>query len=253
MIQNQKQHDSISNNLANVSTTGFKQDVSVTRSFASILEENQNVPRVRKDLYDEIYHTDLRYDQTNILQEVKTHHGQGDLKVTGNDLDVALTGKGFFSVQTENGVRLSRSGRFMLNSNNELVTPKGDRVLGVGGDEGNGAPIVVNGKNIAFLEDGTVQADGINVGTLKIDTVADFDQLVKSGHNHFEYLGDQQEVTPVENPQIEQGYLESSNVNAISAMTSIVQNMRHYEIAGRSLKQIETTLNRLVTEVPKAK
>jgi flagellar basal-body rod protein FlgG len=253
MIQNQKHHDSISNNLANVNTNGFKRDVAVVQSFSNVLKEAQNMPRIQKDLYDEIYHTDAHFDHSNIMHEIKTHYGQGDMRLTENPLDVALTGEGYFTIQTEEGIRYTRNGEFMLNQANQLVTSEGYHVLGIGGDTGEGAPITVQGKNISFLDDGTVQADGISVGTLKIAEFADKNVLVKTGHGLFNYEGSQEDVRTVSDPRLESGYLESSNVNAITEMTEMLQNMRHYEIAGRSMKEIETTLNRLITDVPKLK
>jgi flagellar basal-body rod protein FlgF len=253
MIETQKQQDVISNNLANVNTNGFKKDLAATRAFSRFLDEAQQGPRAAKPLYDEIYHTNVLGDETMVVQEVKTYQGQGDMRLTGNTLDIALQGKGFIAIETEQGVRYTRNGSFMLNSNNELVTSFGHRVLGEGGADGAGVPIVVTGTNVAFLEDGTVQADGMRAGKLKINDFEDHNLLVKNGHSLFDYQGDPEGVQPVEAYSVEQGFLESSNVNAISEMTEMLQNTRLYEISGKALKSIEATINRMVTEVPKLK
>ena len=251
MLQNQKKQDVISNNLANVNTSGFKKDVAVVRSFPEMLQKAQSGSSKTMNLHNEVYHTNPLYDQSTVMHEIKTHHGQGDLRVTGNDLDVALSGKGFFAIETPNGIRYTRKGSFLLNSNRELVTQHGYRVLGAGGEDGEGVPIRINGTNVNFREDGTVQSDGITVGKLQIRDFADYDLLVKNGHSQYEYQGNREDITPVDDVSLSQGTLESSNVNAISEMTAMLTNSRHYEVAGRSLKQVETSVKRMITELPK--
>lgn len=253
MIETQKQHDVISNNLANINTNGYKKDVAATRAFSHFLGEAQQGARVQKPLYDEIYHTNILGDKSMIVQEVKTFQGQGDMRLTGNTFDIALQGKGFIAIETPQGVRYTRNGNFMLNKNNELVTSYGNRVLGEGGEDGAGVPIVINGTNVAFLDDGTVQADGMRAGKLKINDFEDHNLLVKNGHSLFDYQGNSDGIKTVESYSVEQGFLEGSNVNAISEMTEMLQNTRLYEISGKALKSIEATINRMVTEVPKVR
>jgi flagellar basal-body rod protein FlgG len=247
MIANQDRHNVIANNIANVNSTGFKKDVPVERSFATVLSGVQK-KGMRSSLNDNIYHSEVLVDVPVMTHEIQTAHEQGDMRVSGNPLDLAIMGKGFFSVQGAQGEVLTRNGNFMLNSNNELVTLRGERVLGEGGD--GGASIVINGTNATFQEDGTVQVDGLTVGRLKMVDVNDYTKLVKTGHGQFRYGGDAADVHPAD-VSIAQGYLESSNVNSITEMTRMLANTRQYELAGREMKSVEQTYNRAIVELGK--
>lgn len=255
MIANQMRQDVIANNMANVSTAGYKKNYAVDYSFADALETATNRSyRDRLPLNDEIVHTFVPgADTLALTHETTTSYSQGDMHLTGNKLDLALAGDGYFAVQAEDGVRYTRNGSFMLNANNELINQRGERVLGEGGEDGSGVPIVVNGRDVAILPDGTVQSDGINAGKLQIVQFENMDSLEKVGKSFFKYRGNESEITAVDVPAVEQGYLERSNVNSLTEMTHMISNTRHYEIAGKALKSIEQSISRSIVELPKFK
>ncbi len=255
MIENQKRHAVISDNIANLNSTGFKKDRQVYRTFGETMASVINNETLRstnfKGLHDSIYYTPTISNEVVITEEVKTSFEQGDLRPTGNDFDVAIHGRGFFAVRTESGKDMyTRDGSFMLNSKRELVTGNGDKVLVYGGKEKRGVPLVIDGNEVSILEDGAVKVDGSYVGKLRIVDFDNYDILKKRGKSLFEYLGDEKGIREVSS-DIRQGYLESSNVNAIDEMTEMLANTKHYELAGKSIKSVDGTLKRGITELAK--
>ncbi len=187
----QLKFDTIANNLANAATTGFKKNI-------------------------------LHFDQM-LQAHQKTTATQGNMRRTGNSLDVGLSGRGFFKVSTANGVRYTRNGRFNLNSQGMLTTSRGDPVLGSGG------PISVEGKEITFDEEGGIEADGTQVDTL---SVVDFqDSVVLKKEGGYYYVGDGDEAMGVRPQQtsVNQGYLEESNVVVAEEMVRMVEALRDFE------------------------
>lgn len=255
MMANQMRQDVISNNMANVNTVGYKKDLSVDMSFAETLENaTQRSSRAVMDLDYEMYHTQFPgVDSHAFTHEVSTSYSQGDLRLTGNDLDIAIAGKGYLAVATQNGTRYTRDGSLMLNSNNELVNKNGERILGMGGEKNQGAPIVINGSSVAILSDGSVQVDGVNAGKLMLVDFNDYSDLFKQGASQFDYRGSQDGITQINEASVEQGYLEGANVNSLTEITSMISNTRQYEIAGKSLKTVEQTLSRAIVDLPKFK
>ncbi len=253
MVANQQRQDVISHNLANINANGYKKDIAVQRSFASALTsaETRNAPRT--DLHHKIYHTSSTFAVPTYTHEVTTSFEQGDPRVTDNTFDVALMGNGFFTVETDQGAQYTRNGSFMLNNRNELVTARGEKVLGEGGADGEGFPITIDGESVSFREDGTVQVDGVAVGRMKIVSFGDEAKLKKRGNTLFTYHGAPAEITPAASVNVRQGYLEGSNVNSISQMTTMLTNTKQYELAGKSIKQVEQTLSRAIMELGKAK
>ncbi len=253
MIANQERHEAISNNLANVNSIGFKKDVHATTSFSAVLSDVQGKRQVQQSLTDNIYRTTVGRDTKAYTRAIKTSHTQGDMRITGNNFDLSLMGEGFFSIQTDHGIEYTRNGSFMLNSKNELITPQGNIVLGVGSQETEGIPIIIDGNNVTFLNDGTVNVDGVPVGQLRIVDFDDYTNLRKVGSSLFAYDGSEDGIMSAGSFFVEQGSLESSNVNSLSEMTAMLFNTRHFEMSGRSIKAVEQTINRAIAELGKLK
>lgn len=252
MIANQERQDIIANNIANVNTTGFKKDIHVRRTFDDYLTQARDQARPVKPINREIYNTMIQADVPGATHEVVTAFKQGDLRITNNTLDAALMGKGFFAVQTNEGVRYTRDGSFRLNNQNQLVTSQGYRVLGEGGEGGEGTPITINGTNVTFQEDGSILVDGLRTASFKLVDFSDYTKVQKEGESFITYAGETQEILPAQ-PDVEQGYLEGSNVNAITEMTAMLFNNRHYELSAKTLKSVENTVNRAIVELSKFK
>jgi len=168
---------------------------------------------------------------------------QGSLKHTGNVLDVAIKGDGFFTIDTEHGLRYTRNGTFRLDQNRILTTQRGDKVLGTGGE----IQIPEKSVSIVISRAGQILADGNTIGTLRITRFRRPDQIKQAGGS--EYAGenaDPQAVSPGDpNAQVFQGYLERSNVNSITELVEMLASFREYEACARSLRAIEESAGQL--------
>ena len=211
--------DVISNNLANANTTGFKRD------FGHILRDETGA-------FDVGTQVDL---------------SAGDLVSTGNELDVAINGQGFFAIQTPNGVRYTRNGSFSLNSGGELVTKEGMPVLNSSGNTIN----IGHGK-VAIQDSGIVTVDGAETATLKIVNFNDPAKLQKEGLHKLVWNGRPDGVQDVSEPHLKSGTLERSNVNAMDEMVHLMSAYREFEAVQRTLKTLMTDMNsKLIQELGK--
>jgi flagellar basal-body rod protein FlgF len=226
---NALQHDQerVANNLANANTTGFKRD----RFFTEALNERmdaENAPR-----------SDRRLRQANDMSA-------GALKQTGNPLDVALGGDGFFETQPEGGneSHYTRAGHFVVGQEGTLRTPNGKQVMG----EGGAIQIPVDAEEeINIAKDGTMTAGDREIGTLKVVTVDDPAQLERRQGASF--LAGDAAPEPMEDPIVLQGKVEMSNVSPIEEMTDMIETSRQYEAQQRSLQTTNDVLSRATQDL----
>jgi flagellar basal-body rod protein FlgG len=184
------------------------------------------------------------------MEATRTDFSQGELVRTGNDLDLAITGDGFFKVSTPNGVRYSRAGNFRVDPQGRLVNASGLAVLGQNGD------IILDGKKkISVGTDGTVQALGAEnnstpetVGKIALVRFADLSALKKEGHTLFRNDGTQGEMEDVE-AEIQQGLLETSNVNAVGEMAQMLEAYRTFETCMKIIQSDDELTGKTVNEV----
>lgn len=228
MLPHIKQQEVIANNLANASSPGFKRDMVFTRELSRV--QARNAPR-KSDW------------QTPMIDQVYTTYEQGSLDKTGNPLDLALEGDGFFILETEEGTNvLSRAGSFMVSPNGYLVNPNGDRLLGEGGS------INVGGGAISISESGQVEVDNAAVADIRIVSVEDKTVLRKIGNTEFLIPAGIEPIAAVEYT-IRQGYLESSNVDTIREMVRMIASFRSYEADAQSVKVQDDSLEKLINNV----
>ncbi len=222
MLAQNRRLDQITNNLANVDTAGYKkEDITF---WEMLYSTDHDRSRVGKAIHDV---TDMQ---------------QGVVKETGNRLDFAIGGPGFFKVQTPAGERYTRAGQFMTNNEGQLVTASGDLVLGDGG------PIVINGNNISVAGDGSITVDNQPAGTLAIVTFANLADLEKQGQNLFALTGESQEE-PAQNFSVKQGYLEKSNVSTMKELTAMIDLNRAYETQQRVVRTIDDMDDKAISRV----
>ena len=209
----------IINHLANVSTTGFKADVL---------------------FFDEMLQANMSID-----------FSQGGFIHTGNSLDLALNGDGFFKIQTLRGIRYTRNGTFTLNSDNMLVTQNGDLVLG---DRG---PISIQGGRIEINDAGEIWVEDETTGTMGMvgkPAIVDFaqkDQFTKEGESLFIYNGSPADETVPEGTTVRPGELEMPNVNTVMEMTKMIETMRSYESCMKTLQALDETDSKAINELGK--
>jgi flagellar basal-body rod protein FlgF len=218
----------LANNLANVSTTGFKSDHTTTTPFQDILLNAYG-----------------RYGSNPIgtlglgAQNGPTYtdYSDGNIVTTDNPVDLALIGDAMFTVEVGDGIRYTRSGHFKQDVDGYLVTNEGYRVLGEKG------PIKFN-AGFAVLKNGEIALNGNVVDRLKLVST---EGLVKEG----ELLYNGATVKPATNFQVVQGSLEQSNVNAIREMIQMINITRSYDANQRALIAQDEALKRAANDLAK--
>lgn len=234
------------NNLANVNTTGYKrermafQDV-FTRFGHDMLDP---ISAIREKsllpVPDDMAQT--RIALTNI------DFTQGSVKETGNPLDMALSGEGFFKVRTQDGDFYTRNGNFHLTPEGELVSGQGYPVLADGGPinlEPNARVVVGSG--------GEIQANGEVVANLDVVTFENPQVLEKLGQNMFRLReGVNVQEVPADNVTVVQGYLESGNVEVVSEMVNMIDTHRTFEAYQKVMHTTQQANQKVISEVGRA-
>lgn len=223
--------DLISNNLANVNTPGFKKD---KMSFEGLLTGNLNPSPVPQGST-----ADPLLQKENIYID----YSSGPVSQSGNPLDLALDGDGFFAVTTPEGTAYTRQGNFRTSVTGTLVTTDGYPVQGAGG-----APIRVQGSHVEIDSKGAVIVDGAESGTI---SVVDFDKpynLTKIGSALF--VSPDPQVTPqASKAQVQQGHIEGSNVDSISEMVQLIETNRYFEACSKVIKGFDDIAAKAATEI----
>lgn len=222
--------DLLANNVANASTGGYKAD----REFYSLYvapEAQDNNPN----------------STMPVIEKPWVDMSQGDVHSTGNQLDVALTGKGFFTVQSASGPLYTRNGNFRLATDGKLVTAEGYAV-----QTSKGTPLTLQASRpIEILNDGTVKQDGAVIGQLN---VVDFDGgagISKQGSNYFRVTDPSVRPTPSTGTAVEQGKLESSNSGSADAAVRLIGVMRQFEMLQKAVALGNDMNKRAIEEVAK--
>ncbi len=231
--------DIVSNNLANADTTGYKRDKGVNKSFPEMV-----ISRIEKNEESK----KLGELGTGVeLDESYTDYSPGSFKHTENDLDLAIRGNGFFTVETPRGEMLTRNGNFNLNENGELVTQSGYPVLGV-----DRQPITAGNGVVNIEGNGGVYNNSGETGELLIVDIGENNLLEKRGENLYQLRESENgggELQEAENYQVVQGYLEQSNVNIIEEMTKMIEVNRLYEANQKAITTMDGTLEQAANEV----
>ena len=229
----------IANNLANVDTAGFKQDVPTFQArFAEAIQQGQSQPGDQSV-------NDIGGGVKMI--EVETDYSVGQFKRTGNDLDLAISGKGFFHIRGEDGEQyLTRAGNFALDTQGRLVTQNGHRpVLDQAGGE-----IQINRElPYSISTDGFISQAGV-IYALGMSQPPALDELIKVGNNLFQPMGEVEPVPLVER-NIRQGFLEMSGANPVRQMMAMIETTRAFEANTRMIQNQDTMLGALISRVLK--
>ncbi len=216
--------DILSNNLANANTTGFKEE----KPFYTLL--NQSLESSAGGELGSVINNQA------VLARGSLNFSNGALQYTGRDLDVALTGSGFLSVQAPQGVRYTRNGSLILNARSVLCTPEGFPVLGENG------PITLGRGKILINEEGDVYLDSTRIDRLKMAAFDNPAALLREGDSLVVPAPDQKPAKAT-GLQFRQGYLEQSNVNPVSAVVGMVGIMRNFESIQKSFNLLMNDVN----------
>lgn len=216
----------VANNIANLSTTGFRREGVIFSEYVKRLEDAPSLSMARASAR---------------LVDLS----QGELSRTGGDFDFAIQGDGFFLIETPDGQHLSRAGHFTPNADGELVNPDGYRLLDAGG-----APIFVppDVGSVSLANDGTLSAQGVPLAQIGLWQPADPISL-----RHVQGTLFRADATePMEEPGlILQGYLESSNVNPMAEIARMIEVQRAYEMGQKLLDREDERIRNTVQTLGK--
>lgn len=235
------------NNIANVTTDGFKRDRLTTTTFGDMLLsrleafDNTGIGAVVRP---------PRIGMMNLGGPVGISEfidfSPGAPRETGNPLDIYINGPGFFEIETPNGIRYTRNGSFQLNADGEIVNLSGHFVLGT-----NGQPIRISSPApISIRSDGEVTTGGIPQGKISLVEFSDVNVIEKEGNTYFR-LKDPALPLPSDAREstMEQGRIESSNANAIDSLIRLITAQRAYEAAARAVDMFNQSLSQVSGEM----
>lgn len=233
--------DTISNNLANVDTVGFKKDQVILTSFSEVLTYKLNDPEVPHSKNIGTMSLGAKVD------EIYTDHMQGSLKQTDQLLDIALQGQGMIKVgelQADGSIvqKYTRDGSFKIDQQGRLVTNDGLFVLGE-----EDLPITIGSENVRINDDGSIWNSEVRMGKINVVGIEDPLTLRKQGSSL--YTATDATVEIAFTGTIEQGFVESSNANSIEEMINMINVMRSYETNQKIIQTYDSTLDKAVNQV----
>ncbi len=218
----EKRIEVLTNNLANVNTPGFKKQ-------KPVFEDAMPQPDSVRDY--------------SVMKDVSTDMGQGTEEKTGNPLDVAITGDGFFAIDTPNGVRYTRDGSFIAGVDGTLRTKDGHAVLGSKG------PIKITSSDVTINQAGALTGPkGQVIDTLRLASFSNPSALVREG-SYFAPPAGTKAAAAGSSTQVQQGYIEVSNVSAVRAMTTMIEALRSYETHSKVIQSIDDMTKKAIDEV----
>lgn len=274
MINEQHRMDVLTNNLANATTNGFKKEGTTSQAFETVLaykikdlsepgnlprpmatyrpvdEDEANNPQNPNYMQKRVYRTGLNLGVK--IGENYVDYSEGPLKETGNQLDLALTDRGFFAVQytnkrDETSTKYTRDGNFTMDGRGFIKTQDGDYLL----DENRRRIQVDPNLEIGINSRGDIYQDGALVATIGIVDFEDYNYLERFGENYFQTIEGAQEITPEDaeaNTQIRAGYLEMSNISVVTEMVNMITLQRQYESNQKVITTYDETLEQAVSQ-----
>ena len=244
-VAQEKRLDILTNNLANVNTAGFKFDQTIFHGVpgANVIGEvvvADGAPPVLSSV-DPLMNLHTPH-QPNVTMH--TDFSQGVVRETGNPLDVALEGRGFFVIEDTNGeVAYTRQGTFTINRDGLLVTLNGLLVQGEGG------PVRVDGGRVAIDASGHVLVDGVFRDQLRVVDFAQPYPLEKMGDAQFRPVVPNLAPEPATDVTVRQGAVELSNSPMVRLLGAIIQTSRAYEAYQRVIQVFDDTASRAVNDI----
>jgi flagellar basal-body rod protein FlgF len=211
----------LADNLANVTTPGFK----TQRAFLSVLKTK-------------IGRAGAAADSEQVVSSY-TDFSQGPIEPTHSKLDLAIDGDGFFVIDTPEGEKYTRCGNFTLTAEGFLATQAGHPVMGSGG------PIPIIGQEVTVTPEGTVMVDNEEIGALRIVTFPNPQDLVRNGNKYAAVAGMAREAD-MNQTRIIQGGLERSNVSPIDEMVEMITIQRGFEADQKSINLQDQSTKQLI-------
>lgn len=224
-----QQLDTIASNLANASSAGFRGQKNI---FGTVLAEAQH--------HGSLSALNQATNSYGILSGTKLDQAQGAITHTGNQLDVALEGPGYFKVQTANGVAYTRNGSFQVSATGQLLTATGDSVLGTSG------PISVAGGAITISPDGTLTSGGAISGKLAVVNFKPPTDPVSRGNGYYTAPADQEQTVP--GTTVRQASLENSNTSTVDGVVELITAQRSAETMRHVLSMLDAEMDKTAAQ-----
>ncbi len=245
MANEQKRLDIIANNLANSATVGYKEENVTNQSFDDML-----TIKIRDD--SEAYN-DRPIGSMSLgvkLGEAYTSFTQGSLRQTNNTYDIALEGKGFFTLSVTDragneSIKYTRNGSFTMTKDGHIVDADGNHLLGEGGE----IMVPANAAEVRIDETGAVYADGAYVDSLLITDFENYDYLIKTGDTMYQPVDGATQIPA--GASVRQGFTEQSNVNVVAEMVEMITITRAYEANQKVIQSVDRTLDLAANSVGK--
>lgn len=181
------------------------------------------------------------------LEKMQTNFTQGSFEETGNPLDLGIEGNGFFRINTPQGEMYTRNGNFTLNANGEIVTKEGYPLMGQYGS------IMIEGEfqtaDFRIAEDGAVILKGEFIDQIDVLNITNVNELRKYGEGYYQIAEGSEVKTEAFQGKIMQGYLETSNINAIEEMVDMISILRLYEANQKVVQAYDEILQKAVNEI----
>ncbi|PRR83959.1 flagellar hook-basal body complex protein [Clostridium vincentii] len=243
MITMENKQNTVTNNMANANTTGYKSQNLVTKSFNDVLLQNMDKVTNGVNQKQELGTISLGV----AIDAVNTNFTQGTLKETGKVGDLAIEGKGFFAVKSGDQTFYTRDGQFRVNNQGNLANNSGDLLLGTNKATGALEPITVASGDFTVDKYNNVYVNGTATHKIAIADFADYATLGKTGDNY--YTGEN--PTYAGDARVSQGFLETSNVNITNEMVDMMTVMRNFESAQKFVTMLDESLGKAANEVGK--
>lgn len=241
MITLENKQSTISNNMANANTVGFKSDDLVMKSFDEVLIQNKDKISGGQNTTQKLGNLSLGVK----IDEVVTKFTQGNLKDTGKMNNFAIEGRGFFTVRSGNQTLYTRDGNFRVDNDGELITTTGDKVLGLNKRTGAMEPIFVGNREFTIDRDNNINVGGVSTHSLALADFEDYSTLTKMGDNY--YSG----PNPVYNARVSvhQGFTEMSNVSLTDIMVDMIAVTRNFETNQKFVSMLDESLGKAANQV----
>lgn len=227
-----RSQDVTADNLANINTPGFKSN----KVFYQMFTEQINGKEVKSSV--PVTQVDL---------------SQGELEPTGNQFDLGINGNGFFKVELDGETRLTRDGRFHLDNEGMLVNNDGAKVMGESGpiqlteffQDGSNASVTTQ---LEITKNGTIRINGVQQDRIQLTNIEDPSALERKGNSYFT-VQNEDLLTEEGAGVIQQGYFEKGNVNPLTEMVDMMENMQLFESQQRVLRTTDEMLSQVTTRL----
>lgn len=237
MLNEQHRLDTLTNNLANASTVGFKKEGATSESFRDVLTVKIKDTSTNSYMNERIG----RANPGVKIGENYTNYTQGSFRITDNTYDLALAGEGFFAIEFTNkagetSTMYTRAGQFTLNREGYLVTEDGDYVL----DTQNRRIRLNTLAETQISDNGTISQNGVNVARIQVTDFEDYNYLEKYGETYYRPVEGARTTTA--SAEVKSGYLEMANVQIVSEMVNLISITRAYESSQKIIQAYDSSL-----------